>query len=64
MLVSIGLGWYRTAWMLCVKLHRAMVIPERKPLSGVVETDDTIMPFRAALIRDRGPLFIPSRPYF
>jgi hypothetical protein len=31
---------------LCAKLRRAMVNPEREPLSGVVEADETIIPFR------------------
>ena len=31
---QLGLGSYRTAWMLCAKLRRAMVNPEREPLSG------------------------------
>src|SRR5437899_2330618 len=44
---QLGLGSYRTAWMLCAKLRRAMVNPEREPLCGVVEADETIIPFRA-----------------
>src|SRR5271155_3596864 len=36
---QLGLGSYRTAWMLCAKLRRAMVNPEREPLCGVVEAD-------------------------
>src|SRR5215831_7956215 len=43
---QLGLGSYRTAWMLCAKLRRAMVDPEREPLSGVVEADETMIPFR------------------
>src|SRR6516225_11695567 len=43
---QLGLGSYRTAWMLCAKLRCAMVNPERDPLSGVVEADETIIPFR------------------
>src|SRR5262245_26903204 len=43
---QLGLGSYRTAWMLCAKLRRAMVNPEREPLSGLVEADETIIPFR------------------
>jgi hypothetical protein len=42
---QLGLGSYRTAWMLCAKLRRAMVNPEHEPLSGVVEVDETIIPF-------------------
>src|SRR6266480_3009444 len=43
---QLGLGSYRTAWMLCAKLRRAMVNPAREPLCGVVEADETIIPFR------------------
>src|SRR5205814_434081 len=43
---QLALGSYRTAWMLCAKLRRAMVNPERQPLSGLVEADETIIPFR------------------
>src|SRR5438132_2152228 len=43
---QLGLGSYRTAWMLCAKLRRAMVNPERAPLCGLVEADETIIPFR------------------
>ena len=32
--------------MLCAKLRRAMVNPERAALSGLVEADETIIPFR------------------
>jgi hypothetical protein len=35
-------------WMLCAKLRRAMINAEREPLSGLVEADGTIIPFRAA----------------
>src|SRR5580693_2265506 len=43
---QLSLGSYRTAWMLAAKLRRAMVNPEREPLSGLVEADETIIPFR------------------
>ena len=43
---QLALGSYRTAWMLCAKLRRAMVNPAREPLSGLVEADETIIPFR------------------
>jgi hypothetical protein len=43
---QLGLGSYRTAWMLCAKLRRAMVDPEGEPLCGVVEADETIIRFR------------------
>jgi hypothetical protein len=53
---QLGLGSYRTAWMLCVKLRRAMVDPEREPLSGVVEADETIIPFRTK----NDPVVVPA----
>ena len=34
---QLGLGSYRTAWMLCAKLRRSMVDPDRQPLRGIVE---------------------------
>lgn len=43
---QLGLS-YSTAWLLAQKLRRSMVDPEREPLEGVVEIDQTEMPFRA-----------------
>lgn len=42
---KIGVG-YKTAWLLLHKLRRAMVDPDRTPLDGVVEVDETSVPFR------------------
>src|SRR5215831_13339799 len=53
---QLGLGSYRTAWMLCAKLRRAMVDPQREPLSGVVEADETIIPFRTK----NDPIVVPA----
>src|SRR6185369_4451245 len=36
----LGLGSYRTAWMLLHKLRRAMVRPGRDRLQGLVEVDE------------------------
>lgn len=47
---------YKTAWLLAQKLRLSMVDPERTPLEGVVEVDQTEIPFRT----DDG-LFDPSR---
>jgi hypothetical protein len=44
---QLGLGSYRTAWLLLRKLRRAMVDPDREPLAGLVEVDETSLPFRA-----------------
>jgi hypothetical protein len=45
--LQLGLGSYKTAWLLLRKLRRAMVDPEREPLAGLVEVDETSIPFRA-----------------
>ena len=44
---QLGIGSYKTAWMLAQKLRRSMVDPTRDPLEGVVEVDQTEIPFRA-----------------
>jgi len=38
---QLALGSYKTAWLLCAKLRASMVAPERNPLDGLVEVDDT-----------------------
>src|SRR5215217_5741239 len=38
---QLGLGSYKSAWLLLQKLRRAMVGPDREPLAGVVEADET-----------------------
>ena len=38
---QFGLGSYKSAWLLCAKLRRAMVAPGRLPLAGLVEVDET-----------------------
>jgi len=37
----LGLGRYRSAWLMLHKLRRAMVRPHREKLKGVVEMDET-----------------------
>ena len=44
---QLGLGSYKTAWLLLHKLRRAMVAPDRSPLQDFVEIDETEMPFRS-----------------
>jgi hypothetical protein len=44
---QLGLGGYKTAWLLLHKLRAAMVDPDRSPLDGLVEVDETSLPFRA-----------------
>src|SRR4051794_31114872 len=43
---QLGLGSYKSAWLLARKLRRAMVDPEREPLAGLVGGDETSIPFR------------------
>lgn len=43
---QLGLGSYKSAWLLCAKLRRAMVNPARALLSGVVEIDETQISYR------------------
>ena len=44
---QLGLGSYKTAWLLLHKLRRAMVDPGRSLLQDLVEIDETEMPFRS-----------------
>src|SRR5688572_22131848 len=55
---QLGLGSYKSAWLLLRKLRRAMVDPEREPLAGLVEVDETSIPFRA-----RGEPVRPGRSH-
>lgn len=43
---QLGLGSYKSAWLLAAKLRRAMVDPGRNPLSGLVEVDETQLSYR------------------
>ena len=44
----MGIGvTYKTAWLLAQKLRRSMGDPDRDLLEGVVEVDQTEIPFRA-----------------
>ena len=38
---ALGLGSYKTAWLILHKLRQAMVRPGREGLRGVVEVDET-----------------------
>jgi hypothetical protein len=40
---QLGLSRYETAWLMLHKLRRAMVAPEREPLRGEVEVDETLV---------------------
>lgn len=43
---KIGVGSYKTAWLLLHKLRRAMIDPHRTPLAGDVEIDETSFKYR------------------
>lgn len=43
---QLGLGSYKSAWLMLAKLRRAMVDPDRSKLSGVVEVDEIFIVFR------------------
>jgi len=49
---QLGLGSYKSAWLLCAKLRRAMVDPQRSLLAGLVEVDETAIGYRT---RDEPP---------
>jgi hypothetical protein len=57
---QLGLGSYKTAWLLLRKLRRAMVDPGRGPLAGLVEVDETSLPFRT---RDEPVAARPGRAH-
>ena len=42
----LGLGSYKSAWLLLHKLRRAMVDPDRSLLEDLVEIDEATLPFR------------------
>ena len=44
---QLGLGSYRSAWLLCAKLRQSMVAPGRTALAGLVEIDETEIPCRS-----------------
>ena len=43
---QLGLGSYKSAWLLLHKLRRAMVAPDRSLLEGLVEIDEATLPLR------------------
>jgi len=44
---QLGLGSYKSAWLLCAKLRRAMVAPGRSPLAALAEVDETEITLRS-----------------
>jgi hypothetical protein len=57
--LQLGLGGYKTAWLLLHKLRRAMVDPARQPLAGLAEVDETSLPLRRA---DDEPVAAAAKP--
>src|SRR3954454_12045299 len=51
--LQLGLGSHKSAWRLLRKLRAAMVDPDREPLAGLVEVDETSLPFRGGGGADR-----------
>ena len=43
---KLGIGSYKAAWLLLHKLRRAMVNPDRNPLEGMVEVDESTIAYR------------------
>ena len=43
---QLGLGSYKSAWLLLHKLRRAMVDPDRSLLEDLVGIDEATLPFR------------------
>ena len=43
---KLGIGSYKTAWLLLHKLRKSMVDPERDPLEGMVEIDESSNVYR------------------
>ena len=57
---QLGLGSYKSAWLLAAKLRRAMADPGRNPLSGLVEIDETTINHRT---RNDPPAGGPGRSH-
>ena len=51
---TLGLGSYETAWTILHKFRKAMVFPDRKPLSGMIELDETYIGGKKPGTRGRG----------
>jgi hypothetical protein len=52
---QLGLGSYKTAWLLLQKFRRSMVNSDRNPLKDLVEINETEMPFRSQLVPEDRP---------
>src|SRR5208337_3347165 len=49
---QLALGSYKSAWLICAKLRHSMVAPNRNPLAGLIEVDETEIACRSK----HGPL--------
>ena len=58
---QLGLGSYRSAWLLCGKLRRSMVAPGRSALAGLVEIDRPKFPAAARTIRSLAAVAAATR---
>jgi Transposase zinc-ribbon domain len=50
---QLGIGSYKSAWLLAMKLRQAMVDPGRAPLAGLVEADEASIALRSKTDRLR-----------
>ena len=55
---KIGLGSYKSAWLLLHKLRKVMKNPGREPLQGTVEVDEGFLPFRRKNSKGKGDSLI------
>ena len=55
---KIGLGSYKSAWLLLHKLRKVMINPKRIPLRGVVEVDEGFIPFHQKNSKSKGDSLI------
>jgi hypothetical protein len=46
LMAKLGIGSYKSAWLLLHKLRRSMADPERDPLTGIIEIDETAIIYR------------------
>lgn len=51
---------YKTAWLVLHKLRKAMVDPDRRPLSGEIEADETFMPWASKEEGTSGEIIVIS----
>jgi transposase-like protein len=57
----LGIGSYKTAWYICHRVRKAMVDSDPKPLSGVVEVDETYIGGTAIRRFQKNPTVRPPK---